>query len=303
MPTAKEATHYFYTANVIATIKKAGHYATVFRTSDQLAAVVFSQEHSTLLATDSNSSVLRYECLEDSGPRSYTAYGASEDKPLDTSGLAFNGERLDRLSSTYLLGNGYRCFSPSLMRFLSPDNLSPFEHGGINAYAYCSDDPINFTDPTGHMMRRRAPHPVPREAMHNRVIELVKKNANLNDNFRSANKARNAATAELNGLNTRYANIDKSYGINQRGESGLKTKPHPDTVAKAANVKEEIVRRRVELKHIIADSQATMDSVKAQQGAMQEEINIYKEKMGDDAFFRAFNQTRIHQHNIRSGLD
>lgn len=303
MPTAKEVTHYFYTANVISTIKKAGHYAMVFRTSDRLAAVVFPQEQSTLLTTDSNSSLLRYECLEGSGPRSYTAYGASEDKPLETSGLAFNGERLDHLSNAYLLGNGYRCFSPSLMRFLSPDNLSPFEHGGINPYAYCSDDPINFTDPTGHMMRRRAPHPVPREAMHNRVIELVKKNANLNDNFKVANKARNAATVELNELKTRYANVDKSYGINQPGESGLKTRPHPSTVAKAANVKEEIVRRRVELNHLIADSQATMDRLKAQQSAMQEEIQIYKETMGNEAFSRAFNQTTIHQHNIRSGLD
>ncbi len=36
------------------------------------------------------------------------------------------------------------------VRFLSPDNLSPFGEGGPNAYAYCTGYPINFRDPSGH---------------------------------------------------------------------------------------------------------------------------------------------------------
>jgi hypothetical protein len=35
------------------------------------------------------------------------------------------------------------------MRFLSPDQLSPFGWGGLNAYAYCAGDPVNHSDPSG----------------------------------------------------------------------------------------------------------------------------------------------------------
>ncbi|MGP5570349.1 RHS repeat-associated core domain-containing protein, partial [Pseudomonas helleri] len=51
----------------------------------------------------------------------------------------------------YLLGQGYREFNPVLMRFNSPDSWSPFGDGGINAYAYCDNDPLNKVDPTGHI--------------------------------------------------------------------------------------------------------------------------------------------------------
>jgi hypothetical protein len=35
------------------------------------------------------------------------------------------------------------------MRFHSPDRLSPFGKGGVNAYAYCGGSPVNRTDPSG----------------------------------------------------------------------------------------------------------------------------------------------------------
>jgi RHS repeat-associated protein len=70
-----------------------------------------------------------------------------------TSLLGFNGERPDPVTGHYLLGNGYWAFNPLLMRFNSPDSLSPFGKGGLNSYAYCLGDPVNFMDPTGHMFK------------------------------------------------------------------------------------------------------------------------------------------------------
>lgn len=100
--------------------------------------------HSVLLQTDRQLSVLGGV---GSGTHSYTPYG----RMRAAAGLcqAFTGERLDEASSCYLLGNGHRAYSPALMRFHRPDRLSPFASGGLNAYAYCADDPINHRDPTG----------------------------------------------------------------------------------------------------------------------------------------------------------
>lgn len=78
----------------------------------------------------------------------FTPYGASAPGSLVTI-PAFSGQPLDRASNTYPLGNGRRFYSPSIMRFTAPDNVSPFGRGGYNAYVYCQGDPINRHDPNG----------------------------------------------------------------------------------------------------------------------------------------------------------
>ncbi|BBU42464.1 hypothetical protein PPTS312_03790 [Pseudomonas putida] len=68
--------------------------------------------------------------------------------------IGFVGERLDLASGCYLLGAGHRSYSPELMRFHSPDSQSPFLRGGINTHAYCSNDPVNYSDPSGRVRLR-----------------------------------------------------------------------------------------------------------------------------------------------------
>lgn len=89
-------------------------------------------------------------------PLTYTPYGAHDRPEKNLNYLAFNGEYLEPTLKFYALGNGRRIYSSSLMRFYSSDPLSPFNKGGINSYSYCADDPINYTDPSGHLKRFRA---------------------------------------------------------------------------------------------------------------------------------------------------
>ncbi len=63
----------------------------------------------------------------------------------------FAGTHIDPVIYAYQLGNGYRAYLPSLMRFNAPDSLSPFGAGGPNPYAYCDGEPVNRVDPSGHM--------------------------------------------------------------------------------------------------------------------------------------------------------
>ncbi|WP_081273222.1 RHS repeat-associated core domain-containing protein [Pseudomonas putida] len=88
-------------------------------------------------------------CLFSSRPLQYTVYGQDIDVQ-SASLLRYNGQRKESFTGHYLLGDGYRAFNPVLMRFHSPDSLSPIGAGGLNCYAYCGGDPVNNTDPSGH---------------------------------------------------------------------------------------------------------------------------------------------------------
>jgi RHS repeat-associated protein len=105
---------------------------------------------SLLLAGNDKNSVLCEVSQEAIRGIAYSPYGHRVAGSPVNSHLGYNGERRETQTGWYLLGKGYRVFNPLLMRFHSPDNLSPFGKGGLNAYMYCMGDPINSVDPTGH---------------------------------------------------------------------------------------------------------------------------------------------------------
>ena len=106
--------------------------------------------HTLLLATDSKSSVLANISGGRINRMAYSAFGFQSAEQEEVPRLGFNGQFREALN-WYFLGNGYRVYNSRLMRFHSPDSWSPFGEGGLNAYMYCAGDPVNFSDPTGHM--------------------------------------------------------------------------------------------------------------------------------------------------------
>jgi len=149
----QESARRFYQKDRLATEINSTVQHSIMQHDDHLLAQQQRQTdamETRLLATDQQRSVLSALNATTPRPVTYTPYGH---RPLSSgllSLLGFNGERPDPVTGHYLLGNGYRAFNPGLMRFNSPDNLSPFGAGGINAYVYCMGDPINREDRSGH---------------------------------------------------------------------------------------------------------------------------------------------------------
>lgn len=144
----------FYRDGELASQLQAAQKKTFLRGSDVLLAQYQSAaaDRSLLLAVNDSNSVLSEIETAATHARAYTAFGHSSGAATPLCPLGFNGEATEPDTGWQLLGNGYRAYNPLLARFHSPDNLSPFEEGGLNAYAYCEGDPVNFTDPTGHSL-------------------------------------------------------------------------------------------------------------------------------------------------------
>jgi RHS repeat-associated protein len=144
-PLAEAIAQRFYKAGQVVTEIQGLEQRTYLRFESQLLAQK-NQTASGLLATDTQNSVLHVEDIA----IAYAPYGHREQSAILPGLPGFNGEQPDPVTGHYLLGNGYRAYNPTLMRFNSPDSLSPFGEGGLNAYAYCAGDPVNRSDPTGH---------------------------------------------------------------------------------------------------------------------------------------------------------
>ena len=152
-PSATERQRFYCKSRLATEIEGAIKYS-IFQHGDQLLAEQQSEGDASvavLLATDQQRSVLQTLKADDQQHAiAYWPYGHRLIENGLLSLMGFNGERPDPVTGHYLLGNGYRAFNPVLMRFNSPDSLSPFGKGGANSYAYCLGDPINMGDTSGH---------------------------------------------------------------------------------------------------------------------------------------------------------
>jgi RHS repeat-associated protein len=152
LPDIPERQRFYCKSRLATEIQGAMRYSIV-QHGDQLLAQQRREGNApdtTLLATDQQRSVLQaLKANHQPQPIAYSPYGHRAIENGFLSLLGFTGERPDPVTGHYLLGNGYRAFNPVLMRFNSPDRLSPFRKGGLNSYAYCLGDPVNRSDPNG----------------------------------------------------------------------------------------------------------------------------------------------------------
>lgn len=151
MATIKKASR-FYQNGRLATELSGAETRSVFQHKNGLLAQSTSGAEAThtIMAVNSANTVITELGLAGKAQFPYTPYGRRPPQSEANNPLAFNGEPLDSATGGYLLGNGYRLFNPTLKRFCNADNLSPFDKGGLNAYGYCSGDPVNRVDPSGH---------------------------------------------------------------------------------------------------------------------------------------------------------
>lgn len=153
MSKASNRSLFFYQGNNLVTVKQGDQHRSIFRSAGLPLAEQQLQGDSTssLLATDDKGSALKALDAEKEQTRSYSAYGHDPRSLSTRAVMGFKGEFYDVSSRGYLLGNGYRRYSTVSMRFCSTDRLSPFGAGGLNTYCFVRCDPVNLSDPSGHM--------------------------------------------------------------------------------------------------------------------------------------------------------
>jgi RHS repeat-associated protein len=89
---------------------------------------------------------------------SYDSWGNCTTKTLVANNFSaynpirYRGYYYDREIKLYYLNARY--YDPAWRRFISPDNtayLDPDTPGGLKLYAYCNNDPVNYSDPSGNL--------------------------------------------------------------------------------------------------------------------------------------------------------
>ena len=88
----------------------------------------------------------------------YDAYGncsylgSTNMNLAESNPIRYRSYYFDEDTGLYYLNARY--YNPEWRRFISPDNtayLDPDSVNGLNLYAYCLNDPVNYCDPSGHL--------------------------------------------------------------------------------------------------------------------------------------------------------
>jgi RHS repeat-associated protein len=137
--TTKTKNHIYLGSNKICTISHELSAASqVYYHSDHLG--------STSVVTDQTGAVVQRTEYEPYGKIAFNDTASSE---LPATSYYFTGKELD---SNELYYYGARYYDPELCRFIQADTIipSPGNSQSFNRYSYCDNNPINYTDPTGH---------------------------------------------------------------------------------------------------------------------------------------------------------
>ncbi len=133
--------------------EKSGNNATnqIFLADQRIAAVTgnninyFHTNHLSSTDTITNNAggqVAHYE---------YAPYGSTVVKTgQDVTRYKFTGKEFDDETGLYYYGARY--YNPALGRFIAPDTIvqAPANPQTLNRYSYTLNNPVNYTDPTGH---------------------------------------------------------------------------------------------------------------------------------------------------------
>ena len=67
-----------------------------------------------------------------------------------TTNYKYTGKEEDPTTALYFYGARY--YDPDIGRFITPDTIvpNPYNPQDLNRYSYCNNNPINYTDPSGH---------------------------------------------------------------------------------------------------------------------------------------------------------
>lgn len=154
--------------------------------------------------------------------------------------LGYTGSYTDSVPPGYPLGNGYRWYLPSLMRFNASDNFSPFGAGGPHPYSYCSGDPINRTDPTGHMVN-------PDEFLEEAETIAITTQETTQTTTSTATSSAPIAVAEASGTSTAYKRSGENYPEGEPVSKAARSSSPPTVSQKPIipeNIREDIRRIR-----------------------------------------------------------